>query len=400
MTTTPNLDGIINGSDGEPVDLHELAVQAELRKLRERRDARRRLDAENRPALALPPVKPFATWINEPVNPVRYRIDKLAPTNARVLLSAQFKAGKTSLVGNQVRALADHTPFLDHFTVNTPVERLAVIDDELDEDMLRQWMRDQNIRNTSAIAEVIPLRGNVASFNILDDHTRDQWVRRLADQGCDYLILDCLRPVLDACGLDENRDTGQFLLAYDELLAQAGVGDSTVIDHMGHTNERSRGDSRKLDWPDVLWKIVRETDDPASTRYFSAYGRGVDVREGRLTYNPDTHHITYVGGSRTDIKAEAAMLSVIEVLADDAKAGRQGMSGRDIEGALAGDHPQKAIRAGRKLAVNKGFVTVAKGDKRATIHRITNACHGCGKPVASGGPRHQECSRMVDCQPP
>jgi hypothetical protein len=58
-----------------------------------------------------------------------------------------------------------------------------------------------------------------------------------------------------------------------------------VVHHMGHAAERSRGDSRLLDWPDALWKIVRDKDDeddtgmddPQGSRYFSAYGRDVDV---------------------------------------------------------------------------------------------------------------------------
>ncbi|WP_406813982.1 AAA family ATPase [Mycobacterium sp. M23085] len=391
--TAANLDNIIIGNNGEPVDLHELAVLDEVRKLRARRDARRCLNAEDRPALAPPPVKPFADWINQPVNPIRYRIESLAPANARVLLAAQFKAGKTSLIANQARALTDGDPFLNNFTVNAPARHLVVIDDELDEDMLREWLRAQNIRNTTAIAEVIALRGLVASFNILDDHVRDQWVRRLRDHACDYLILDCLRPVLDACGLDESRDTGQFLLAYDELLSQAGIGDSTIVHHMGHSNERSRGDSRLLDWPDVLWKIVRENEDPASSRYFSAYGRGVDVREGRLTYDVDSHRLTYVGGSRGDAESEAAFPAVIQLLAALAKSGEDdGLSKNHIEGDLRfSDHKQKAVRGAIRASVERGLVEVMPGPRNSQLHRIKHPCADCGFPVTTGESRHKSC---------
>jgi hypothetical protein len=107
MTTMqPNMDGLVTGADGQPVDLHEIAVTAELRKLRERQEARRRLDAENRPALALPPMQPFAEWINRPISPIRYRIDKLQPNHGRAVLAAQFKAGKTTMVSNQLVAVA------------------------------------------------------------------------------------------------------------------------------------------------------------------------------------------------------------------------------------------------------------------------------------------------------
>lgn len=377
------------------IDPAEGAIQHRLHVLRINREAQRRLDAENRPALTLPPVQPFADWINRPISPIGYRIDKLAPVNARNLLAAQFKAGKTSLVGNLARALADHELFLNHFAVNIPAEHLVVIDDELDEDMLQAWMVAQKIQNIGAVAEVIPLRGRVASFNILDDHTRDQWVRRLADHGCDYLILDCLRPVLDACGLDESRDTGQFLLAYDELLSQAGIGDSTVVHHMGHSNERSRGDSRLLDWPDVLWKIVRETDDPASDRYFSAYGRGVNVPEGRLSYDDATHHLVYVGGSRARAKTETALNAVIALLVENAKTGGDDLSGRAIERALGyGELTQKAIRDAIKLGIDKKWVAPAPGPRGSRLHRIANPCGMCGFPLAVGqDSSHLACGR-------
>jgi hypothetical protein len=367
----------------------------ELDKLRIRREAQRRFDAENRPALSPPPVRPFADWIDQPIDPVRYRFDQLAPTNARVLLAAQFKAGKTSFVGNQIRALADREDFLNHFTVNTPADRIVVVDNELDEDMLRAWMRAQNIRNQKAIAEVVPLRGLVASFNILDDHIREQWARRLRDHGCDYLVLDCLRPVLDVCGLDESRDTGKFLLAFDELCSQAGVNDSTIVHHMGHSNERSRGDSRLLDWPDVLWKVVRETDDPASTRYFSAYGRGVNIPEGRLGYDPDTHHLTYVAGSRSDAKAEVAIPDVVAVLAEDALKGGEGISGRQIELATAeSEHTRTVVREALKALVGRNLVLVVDGPKRSKLHRIAHPCDRCGYPLTAGqNDRHIDCSQ-------
>jgi hypothetical protein len=403
-TYTLSEDDIPPDDAPDPFDA-EGQILYQMSRLRISREARRRLETENRPALNPPPVRPFAEWIDKPISPVRYRIEGLAPTNARVLLSAQYKAGKTRLVGNQVRALADRDKFLDHFTVNTGAEHIVVIDDELDEDMLREWLCDQNIRNRNAVAEVIPLRGLVASFNILDDHIREQWVRRLRDHGCDYLILDCLRPVLDACGLDESREAGQFLLAFDELCSQAGVNDSTLIHHMGHNNERSRGDSRLLDWPDVTWKVIRsEPDNPASGRYFSAYGRGVNIPEGRLTYDPDTHRLTYVGGSRGDADVEAAFRAVIELLAilakedeDDTDDGRYSISKNKIEGDVGlSDHKQKAVRGAINLAIKRGLVEAKDGPRKSQMCRIKCPCSECGYPVMSGRSRHESCTSETE----
>ena len=71
-----------------------------------------------------------------------------------------------------------------------------LIDDELNENTLRRWLRDQGIINTAAVADVIALRGKVGAFNLLNDKCRDRWASRLRDVGCDYLAFDCLRPSL------------------------------------------------------------------------------------------------------------------------------------------------------------------------------------------------------------
>jgi hypothetical protein len=79
--------------------------------------------------------------------------------------------------------------------------------------------------------------------------------------------------------LDEHRDAGRFLVALDALLTEAGIPDALVVHHMGHVNERARGDSRMRDWPDVEWRLVRQDENPASARFLSAYGCDVDVPE-------------------------------------------------------------------------------------------------------------------------
>src|SRR5690606_381718 len=73
--------------------------------------------------------------------------------------------------------------------------------------------------------------------------------------------------------------------------------------HMGHGGERARGDSRILDWPDAVWYLRRElSDDDAAedlanvNRFFSAYGRDVDVKESLLGYEPVTRSLTYLTG--------------------------------------------------------------------------------------------------------
>ena len=165
------------------------------------------------------------------------------------------------------------------------------------------------------------------------------------------MIIDCLRPILDALGLDEHRDAGRFLVAFDALLAKPSSATRLLIQHMGHANERARGDSRLQDWPDAIWRLVREDDDPASPRYFTAYGRDVDVARRPAELRPVTRRMTYTAGSRHTVKVDEAVIAIIKLLAECAKDGDDGLSGRAIETALAGEQPRDTVREALKKAL-------------------------------------------------
>jgi hypothetical protein len=137
---------------------------------------------------------------------------------------------------------------------------------------------------------------------------------------------------------------------------------------------------------------VRETEEPDSPRFFTAFGRDVDVHEGRLNFNPHTRRLTYVAGSRRDAKTEAAMRSVVQLLA----AAKEPMSGREIEFALALEHSRNVIRSGIAAAVKDGFVSVEAGPKQAKLHTIAYPCSECGLPVASKRERHESCPSGPD----
>lgn len=378
-----------DGSPTEPVGGFDAAVAYRMTALRVMREAKRQLDAEENPLPELPAVKPLDRLLAESHTPAAYSVDRLAPANARIMLAAQYKAGKTTLVDNLVRALVDGDKFLDQFAVARPVRRLVMVDLEVSEGQRRRWLADQSIAHKSAVVDVVALRGRAAAFNLLDPRCRADWSARLADLDTDWLVLDCLRPILDAAGLDEHRDAGRFLVQFDALLDAANIADALLVDHMGHYGERARGDSRKLDWADASWRLVRETDEPHSPRYFSAYGRDVDLPEGRLAYEPSTRRLSYAAGSRSDAKVEAAMRAVIAVLAADTSGG---LSGRALEQALAGEHSQRAVRKAIRLALERALVATSAGERNAKLHRIAKPCEVCRWPLtADQNGRHASC---------
>lgn len=323
---------------------HDLAL--EIHRLRVRDAANRHLTRE-RNTQTPPQHITLPAFLNQPDTDPTYRIDRIWPTGGRIIFAAQYKAGKSTAIGNIIRSLADGTPYLDHY--DTAPARVTLIDNELDPRTLRRWLRDQGITNPDAVT-LIPLRGKVSAFDILDPEIRHQWAAQIKAVNAEIIILDCLRPVLDSLGLSEDKDAGKFLVAFDALLDESGAQESIVVHHMGHNGERSRGDSRILDWPDATWRLVRDDpDDPSSARYFSAFGRDVDEPEAMLGYDPDTRHLTHIGGDRRTAKIDGLIPDVVEIVRLHPR-----ISGRGITNALVGD--DKVIRKAIDGAVTEGLI--------------------------------------------
>jgi hypothetical protein len=283
----------------------------------------------NNPAIAPDPVN-LAEFLQQPDEEAVYRVQGLWPAGGRIVLAAQYKAGKTSLIANLIKSLADGGTFLNYFVAN-PVARIALIDNEMAPAQIRRWYRDQQIATPEKVA-IVPLRGALSTFDILDPITRAEWARRL--YGADVIILDCLRPVLDALGLDENRDAGKFLAAFDELLKMASVNpdmpvEAVVVHHIGHGGERSRGDSRILDWPDATWTMTRANlTDENSDRYFKAFGRDVKVEESLLNWDGLTRQIELLAGTtKQAAKVDGLTAAVMETV--------QGYEGTTVNSLIA-----------------------------------------------------------------
>ncbi|MEQ1761098.1 MAG: AAA family ATPase [Vicinamibacterales bacterium] len=340
---------------------------AEKEKERLRRVFRHELDAEERAPLEAPDVATLRARLARPRTETAWRIARWQPAHSRTMLSAQFKAGKTTLVGNLLRSLVDGDPFLSRDVV-TPVKGcVALLDFEMGQTQLDDWLRAQRIRGDDRVL-IIPLRGMASAFDITLPDVRAQWVARFKQAQVGYLAVDCLRPILDAIGLDEHHEAGKFLVHFDTLLREAHIPDALVVQHMGHTGERARGDSRLRDWPDVEWRLVREDeDDPSSARYLTAYGRDVNVDESKLEYDDATRRLTIAGGSRRDAKADKALHDVRAVLRKADKA----LSGRAIEAELAEtDHSRATSRRALRVATRNGEVVTESGARGARLHRL------------------------------
>jgi hypothetical protein len=351
------------------LDIDQDKFEELLRSERTRRAVKRVLDAEERPKTEIPPAQSLTERFANVRPAVEYRIEHWFVDGGHVLLVAQYKTGKTTLVGNLVRSLVDGDPFLGAAKVR-PVSGVVILDFEMSEAQIEGWLRDQNIRNTDRV-HLVSLRGAASSFDILDPERRREWAKRLRSTGAQFVVLDCLRPAMDALGLDEHSEAGRFLTALDELLKEANIPEALIVHHSGHGNERSRGDSRILDWPDGIWNLNRGSrEDLNSPRFISAKGRDIEVVEGELRFDQHTRRLTYVVRDRKAAAADQVMSAVLRTLADASEP----MSIRGVQAALQGRHSKAAVHAALKRGANNilGYFSVIKS-RGAELHGLTPA---------------------------
>jgi hypothetical protein len=213
---------------------------------------------------------------------------------------------------------------------------------------------------------MVSLRGRLSSFNILDPITRQEWAEDLHDT--EILVLDCLRPVLDALGLSEDKDGGKFLVAFDTLLQETGATEAIVVHHMGHGGQRARGDSRILDWPDATWSMTRqEVDDSKSQIYFSAHGRDVDVDESLLEYSGhEARALRLTTGDRRQIQTDDAMQRIVDLVSVQPH-----LTGRAIQTALGGN--KKINDTALARAVEHGLLVRYTGPRNAYQYTLRNS---------------------------
>jgi hypothetical protein len=353
-------------------------VEHEADMLRARRRATRLVDAEERPPVEFPVVETLAERLARPPEPVTWHVEGWLPARGRAVMAAKAKVGKTHAALNLVRCLVDGLPWLGRDVVHQLAGKVAVFDFEMTEHQLAAWYRDLGIVGTDRVL-VFPMRGRASVFDLRDDDLRERWAKLLVDQGVEFVVWDCLRPVMDALGLNEHNEAGVILTAFDALLERAGSPGALVVHHMGHTEERERGDSRIGDWPDVRWKLVQDEHG----RYVSAYGRDVDQPEVAYALDPATRRMAYVGGSRSTVRQHTASAAVETLLTE-----RGPLSKHAIETALGASGVARSdVRAAVEHLVANGLAVLVPGDRGAQLVTLSSPVRRTSPDLAGEVPR-------------
>ena len=270
-------------------------TQQEIKLARARREAKRLLDIEEATAKFKMPeyFGHLGEELKLPREQVAWQIKDVFPTGANVTLTAQYKAGKTTLINSLARSLADGEKFLNYFEAPEHPGRIVIFNYEVNREQYRRWFDDVNIKNQSKVS-LYHMKGSMIPMIV--PHIQDLVVDVLKRFEAQTWILDPFAGAFTGAG-DENSnsDVTVFLNILDNIKERAGVSNLVIPIHTGRAQEhgidRARGATRLDDWADVRW-ILKKTPDG---RFFSADGRDVLVEEQALRYDEATRALSFGG---------------------------------------------------------------------------------------------------------
>lgn len=271
-------------------------VAAEAERLRIRADAQAIITREREEAAwAFPDYLPTLTdELALPDEKIEYLIDDVFPVDSNVLLTAQYKSGKTTMMLNLIRALADRTKFLDALDTHMgDGERIVFLNYEVGRGMIRRWMRQEHITRTDDVT-VITIRGH--EMPIMGSRGFAELTGALRRASCRVLVVDPYARAFVGNGQDENDNSqaGAFLDRWDQVKEAAGVRELVMVTHTGRDSAwggkvRARGATRVDDWADVRWALTVDPD--TDRRFLSASGRDVEWPEHEITYDAQTRRL-------------------------------------------------------------------------------------------------------------
>ncbi|MFZ3294219.1 MAG: AAA family ATPase [Mycobacterium sp.] len=262
--------------------------ESELRRLLINEAARTRAKQERleREAVGLAPTPAqrledmFAT---EPVGE-DWLIDGLFQSGGSVLLSAQYKSGKSTLAMNVVHALTTGKPFLGTFGVPEPL-RVAYYDLELGFRIARKWF--QAIQPDPEMATYTDLKGRGYELDLRSESWATVMIEQLRRDRIDVVVIDPISAVCAAIGVDENAnaEVRPLLDRIDAVVREAGCKGALVVHHTGHDGSRFRGATAFGDWATAIWTLERKDDGPSR---LGAKGRDVSLSKVSLSYDDQT----------------------------------------------------------------------------------------------------------------
>jgi hypothetical protein len=356
-----------------PVPDLDPSVALELHTQRARREAKRILDVEEQEkGFQAPPYVPtLAQELALPDERVHFRVGEVLPVGANVLLTAQYKSGKTTLINHLVKCMADGDPFLGQLPIERLAGKIAIFNYEVSAAQYRRWLREVGIAHPERVL-LLNLRGQKLP---LTTPAATRWIIEfLARNEVTSWVLDpfARAAVGSVTNENDNTEVGYLLDHLDYVKAQAGVRELVIAAHTGRAEqeegqERARGATRLDDWADVRWFLTKDAE--SGQRFFRASGRDVEYEEKALEFNESTRRLSITGGSRKEARGDRVKNAVRAAIINSPD-----IAGKAIEQAVRatlGKVDDKAIRLGISELEHDGEIVITRqGVGRPNLHRM------------------------------
>lgn len=320
-------------------------LEIELEKQRIRKEATRILREEEASATYKEPIfiRSLAEELKLPEIEAQWVIRDVFPQGANVSITAQYKAGKTTLINDLARSLADGTKFLNYFQEPIHQRRIVIFNYEVGENQYRRWMKDVNIKHADHVT-LVHLRGE--RLPMISERVQRLVISLLKDLDCQTWILDPFaRAFVGSGDENSNSDVGVFLDTLDYIKKQAKVDNLVIPMHTGraaeHGVDRARGATRLDDWADVRWLLTKTEEG----RFFAADGRDVMLEQQALAFDEATRSLRLGGASAKVAKKMALEDQWVEVVTNNA-----GKTTGELLAILGIDEKNRAMTAARKAA--------------------------------------------------
>lgn len=292
----------------------------------------------------LPSPKNLEEWLQEPDEPVTYRIESLWPSGGNIFLVAAYKAGKTTAVKNVTRCLCDGGLFLGKFETQPVDGTVGYINFELNPNQSKAWLRRLAIKNKKKLW-TWNLKGFSNPFQT--QLSREKFVDELIAKGVEVLIIDPFSGAYRKGDSKDNDLVKQFLTELDEMAHKAGVKEILMAVHAGYDQTHARGASTLGDHPDATWNITKDVTN--NKRFFKAEGRDVLCDEEELVMADDGITLSLTGLN----KAEASV-GQLKMLIENYVKTSPGCTAGAIDAGLTGNNSKKSLA--RQQLVRDGIL--------------------------------------------
>ena len=308
-----------------------------------------------------PPEEPvfMHDFINQAGVATKYLIESLALWESTVICFAQAKVGKTTLVFNLLRSIADQEPFLGVFDVAETQGKVGFLNYELTDELSRTWAKRLPLVNAERVL-FWNLRGKNNPFRSRE--AMKEFAGQVSTFEVETLILDPLSGAFIG-DTNNNDEVKRFFLMLEEFKAIAGVKHLFVMVHAGNDATKPRGATTLRDHPDAIWSM---TKSQGGARFFKAEGRDVSLDEGILKYDEATGLLTFLAGVHKNFEPSVMKTKFFDYILANPRC-----KATDIDAQFKGSKERKA--AIRKELVDEGLVTVEDGARNAKYYTAVSS---------------------------